>query len=491
MFRRTTIFIFASVLSTILVLSWSSLHLRSLSIKIDPEQWRAQRPQRPHQRPNHSTHTPESRLHFLIVATSSDLNLCRLLLSASVLSYPPPILIDWEGEGEFDAAKSHLAKVAGPLRYLEALSPDQGSDIVLLVDGFDVIMQLAPDVLLKRYFQEIADGNSRLQDRFGTDHMQQHDMYNSILFGPDKVCWPYDLRRAACWAVPMSPLSPDAFGPYTDTWQGDMMHARPRWLNSGTIMGPASDMLYMFQGTRDKINRTYDEEYGLRNSDQMYFADLLGDQEYARSLSQGRRAKLDIPEDGFIPSLQEGTLNEYHMGLDHRSSLFQTFAGYKEYLAWIVFNRTLISKTHATIEAYNMDLQQDVLESRNPFELLQDNEQLQNASWRDVPLGVNTASGLAFVMLHFTGEKSFRDTWWPRMWYASEAERLQRAATRNYHTNIDSDLIEGITWQKYEPSGFDTRREEEKSGAWGDTGISLSWDNLCGQHEALLYNTNM
>ena len=430
----------------------------------------------------------EPRLHFLVVATSSGLDLCRLLLSASILSYPPPILIDWAGEGQYDAAASHLAKVAGPIRYFENLGPLDDTDIVLLVDGFDVTFQLGPDVLLKRYFQETAAAQDRLIERFGRSHVEKHNLYNSILFGPDKVCWPDNFRRAACWAVPGSPLPPDAFGPYTDQSMGDMPHARPRWLNSGTIMGPVSEMREMFLATQRKINETYNPEYVLRNSDQMYFADLWADQEYARTLDFGGKPEVPIPgdvEESDKPVIDEGKKVEWHMGLDYKSALFQTAAGYRNYVSWMTMNRPSLPSVLKTLEPYRMELDEDVLSARKPYADIRDDAALRNTSWRDVSLGVNIASGLAFPILHFTGDKSFRDTWWSRSWFFDEAERLRRASTQHYDEKIGLGPINGVQWAKNTP--YDASRREDKAGPWTDTGDVLSWDHLCADHETLLY----
>jgi hypothetical protein len=179
---------------------------------------------------------------------------------------------------------------------------------------------------------------------------------------------------------------------------------------------------------------------------------------------------------------------EYHIGLDYISSLFQTAAGYRNYLAWMTLNRPSLSSTQKTIEPYRIDLQQDVLDSRKPFAVLSDDTTLKNTSWRDVPLGVNTATGLAFPIMHYTGDKSFRDTWWSRMWYFHEAERLQRASAQIHDDKIGTNPIDGTWWMKNTPYKSNDSKQEDKSGAWSDQGEELSWDRLCKLYEDVLYN---
>lgn len=169
-----------------------------------------------------------AQLHLLLPATATNLNLCKLLLSATITGYPTPTLLGWEGHGQYNGTESHLFKISETLAYLDNLPASADDDLVLVLDAYDVWLQLPPDVLIKRYFSAIDKANARLK-REGI-HGVEHGgavVKQSILFGPDKTCWPDDERRAACWAVPESSLPKDIFGPATDTW---MVPNRPRWL---------------------------------------------------------------------------------------------------------------------------------------------------------------------------------------------------------------------------------------------------------------------
>lgn len=170
----------------------------------------------------------KTQLHLLLPATASNLNLCKLLLSSTIAGFPNPILLGWEGHGQYNGSKSHLFKISETLAYLNTLPASADEDIVLVLDAYDVWLQLPPDVLIRRYFQAIDKANKRLKSEsiYGVEHGGAV-VKQSILFGPDKTCWPDDERRAACWAVPESSLPDDIFGPATDTW---MVPNRPKWL---------------------------------------------------------------------------------------------------------------------------------------------------------------------------------------------------------------------------------------------------------------------
>lgn len=109
-------------------------------------------------------------------------------------------------------------KIRGVYNYIKR-NPDKirPQDVIAIVDGFDAFSQLGPESLL--------------------DHFRESGQ--KILAGTDKNCFPNDPNGPVCNDIPQSEYSPDAFGPDTDQdelW-GDRRHTRPRWLNSGTIVG--------------------------------------------------------------------------------------------------------------------------------------------------------------------------------------------------------------------------------------------------------------
>ena len=453
------------------------------------------------------------RLHVLIVATNTNLDLCRLLLSLAVLSYPQPVLIDWDGAGEFNASETHLAKVAGTFRYLDSLPEEKDDDLVLMLDGFDIFMQLGPDVLLKRYFQTTAAAKSRLERQFGAKYVKEHGLHDSIIFGPDKMCWPEDPRRPACWGVPVSTLDSKAFGPDTDLF-ADPQLVRPRWLNSGTILGPAKEMRHLFQGAVEKIKIAFDDDYDLRTSDQLYFADVWADQEYMRQVDRYGEDKVEVPtaapttlpgialptnfpgienEPVFIPDLESTTATDFHIGLDYESRMFQTCAFYENYLDWKTFNESETWFDTERVPKRKMHWPRDVAKSPKPFAAIKDDKKLSSTSWKDIALGVNGAAGHIFPVLHFTGNKVLRDEWWPRMWYFKHAEQLLRAASQTKQYQIGSGPIEKVKWQKDVPYAGHGMDREAGTGAWIDEGDGghKEWDELCGNYEPIMFSPDM
>lgn len=428
--------------------------------------------------------------HLLTTATGNDLNVCRLVLSAAILSYPPIVLLAWHGEGEYNAAESHLAKIIAPLRYFATLPDSSDDDLVLLVDGYDVVFQLGPDVLLQRYHDVIKASNARLDEKWGREHTQKHNMYTTILFGPDVLCYPIDFRRPACWIVPESTLPRDAFG--TDTDKNDE-HTRPRWLNSGTMLGPVKDLRRLFETTMEKVNKTWDPDFYGRNSDQMYLADVWADQEYVRLTSTGENAKFPLPDavpddvkpDIFTPDPQDRNAAEQHIGIDYESWLFQTVALFYDILKWDTFNlpRTF-SNPHKPETDFTIELPEEIATSKPPYRALGNwgwgNAWLKRKTWADVSLGINVVTRNFFPIIHFTGEKHYRDMWWEQMWFFTHAKKLLKAdPDRNVITTVDN-----VMWKPYLPYNKQSKRED----AWADQGELLKWNRLCGEHEKTLFS---
>lgn len=136
-------------------------------------------------------HPDKGRLHLLIPATSSNADLCKLMLSAQILGYPTPQLINHGATEDLeDPYKQHIAKVEGILTHLEHLdvSSEYATDLVLILDGYDIFLQLRPDVLVKRYYDVCEAADARTREQYGDTLFHDHDMRQTIVFGPDKIC---------------------------------------------------------------------------------------------------------------------------------------------------------------------------------------------------------------------------------------------------------------------------------------------------------------
>ncbi|KAF2238917.1 hypothetical protein EV356DRAFT_563600 [Viridothelium virens] len=447
----------------------------------------------------------EANLHLIIPTTKSEFYFCQLLFSATVLGWPHPTLIGWglqPKEGDPDGKVSHIFKVSRTLEYFNSLPADQDDDLVLLIDAYDVWFQLRPDVLIQRYYSMRDAANQRLISELGPSIVAKHGLRQTIFFNADKTLWPSMDTSTFLWWLPNSTLPEYAFGPETD--KGDHWMDRPRWLNSGAIIGPLGDMRRLFNATLNKINLEFNETV-FQHSDQLYLSEIWSNQEYARMLLGPNRSLVEehSQDMALLASDQE---TEYHISLDYKSELFLANAFYEDFLAWMTFPTPKKQPSHQIMLApYQIDLSEDILSSPHPFSVISsalDNDEayldssvdslVANTSWRDIELGTNLITNQVFPLIHMTGNKDYRDTWWERMWYFPYSRALLTAAAiaspDDFITRTSAD---GRIWRAANrPPNATEKSPNDTIGAWSAEGKWLPWhgpDGLCEIYEDYLF----
>ena len=406
-----------------------------------------------------------------------------------------------------------MAKVWTILDYLEVLlKRGQQDDLVLIIDGFDIHFQLPPEVLIARYYQENARANKRIEKQLGAEVAEKENIKQTVIFGHDKLCWPTDWKRPACWLVPEASDPKKAYGPVTDS---NPTVSRARWLNSGTILGPVNHVADIFRATLDLIHTNHTTD-----SDQFYFANIWADQEHARHLLEVSPYKGINKADRDFPTLVPGNRTEYFFGLDYEGILFQTMAFYREWLAWETFNGVLPQTISSIWKPKHQQqlmirrdpwelkiLPEDVALARGPFSastssnsidepgaqptnhnnLVVDSILPTNLTWHNLSLGANSASRQIFPLLHFTGPKEFRRKWWGRLWFLPWAEELLKASVKAEKAPLGDRPLGGKMWWAGETGKENATDFGEKGGAWADSGEFLQWDMLCKSHEDVIY----
>lgn len=257
-------------------------------------------------------------MHLLIPASSPSPHLCKLLLTASTLSYPNPHLLAWQetfDKSGMMGGGSHIAKITRTLEYLEKLGSDSDDELVLMIDGYNIWFQLPVEVLVSRYYDILSETDIRLEQRYtqrgwlaARDQELHGELSSRIVFAAGKRCAPNQVHTIACYALPASPLPEDLYGEDTDTPIGHNQYysARQRYLNSAIIMGPVRDMRKLFEranvstsreelwlagavGPQDLTdNGSGGSEYFYHGSDQSIFAKIWGRQEYALEVLRRR-----------------------------------------------------------------------------------------------------------------------------------------------------------------------------------------------------------
>lgn len=459
--------------------------------------------------------------HLLVPATESNPNLCKTLLSSFVLAYPPPTLINYgkKFDGDNWDKGTHTGKIRGVYDYLNDKKKVKDDDMVLVIDGYDIWFQLPPAIMIKRYHQLINEANGRLRRRYGTElkkaegtgvATEMGPKYSqTVIFGADKICWPNPLADPACAAVPYSTLPKNVYGPLTDN-DPDHYLTRPRFLNSGTVMGPVKDVRAIYEAAVEKVEK---ENRGIIG-DQFVFAEIFGEQEYQREMqrqsTQGPGGRWyewlssalggsDSPLSGnqtinnmtMIP----GRRYEFGIGLDYESKMFQTVTHSAQDIEFITYNDSAILPQildkHPNLKANPFALPVDIQLAHGPLWysspgnhsldhkdtlLLPHSDYLDNLpdhlDWFSVPLATNLYSPSIPSLLHINGDKSPLEEWWPSMWYHPYSRALVRRYIRSTQTRqaAAAAAAGGQTW-------WDMRGG--RGGVWTDRKIWMSWWDVC------------
>ncbi|KAG6011865.1 hypothetical protein E4U54_007863 [Claviceps lovelessii] len=449
-----------------------------------------------------------SRLHFLIPASHASLQFCYHLASAGANRYPVPTLLAWKGEGDFDAKVSHLAKLRALKRYLDTLNgAGEADDLVLLVDAYDIIHQLPAEVLIERYFEIVSKANTHLAQRMGisVQELAEKGAKQTVFFGPDKVCWPPDDNAARCWAAPASSLGQDPFGPERGG-PDDFFTKDPRWLNSGTVIGPVFDLKRVVAAAMDEIAATYDPGFWVPGSDQYYLANIFGRQEYWRNRKFLNNSQ--VVDDGQNPNrvipakLTEEQETELHMAIEYESSLFQTKAGNELFTGYLQYN---LKDQTANV---NIDLFEKG-ESFRPYPIsMPDNVRdallklfnsvsdahpgASTKTWiRLAHLGTNFVTKHIYSIWHCTGGKEAIDYEYTKMWFHPFVKSLLRETVKAWRRNdpISTKLIDGRRWIPYRSYPGKEVSDDEYGGAWSDgtNQTFLTWKEMCGHDEGTLF----
>ena len=479
--------------------------------------------------------------HLIIPASESNPELCKTLLSSFILSYPSATLINYgkvfEGAG-WDKG-THAGKIRGVYDFLDNKKEVKDDDLVLIIDGYDVWFQLPPEVMIKRYHAMVLEANERLRRRYGmvtegkpgdgpAERVPKYTQ--SVIFGADKICWPNPVGDPACAAIPYSILPKDVYGPLTDK-DPKAFRNRPRYLNSGTVIGPVADVREIYKYAVQKVEETGRGKIG----DQFVFAEIFGEQEFQRettrrsSQSTGGRFydwlsnTLGTSESPLSANITinnmttiAGQRYEYSIGLDYESRLFQTMTHSAEDVEFIVYNSSAylssIQAAHPSLHGLPFFLPPNIQQLKPPFSFASPGDRMTNLeesktslllphsptldqlpgqseeaddldgaedqapTWRTIPLATNIYAATIPPLLHINGDKTLLETWWPKLWHHPYSRALLRAFIRSTQgkTAADAAAKGGQTW-------WDSRGG--RGGVWTDRGEWLGWEEVCAGYE--------
>ncbi|KAF8439182.1 hypothetical protein BGX38DRAFT_1261934 [Terfezia claveryi] len=396
-------------------------------------------------------------LHLFIPVNQPSLLFCKSLASAIINTYPPPILINFNTT--YAKPKlAHGAKLAGMAEYLRnprQLGPGTEkttweTDLVLFADGFDIWYQLPSDVLIRRYTYFRTNVK-------GSGWTSKAPAPAPVIFGADKRCWPNKSNSPPCKLAPESCLPKDAYGAdTTDKVIGKSSYKRfrPRYLNSGTVLGEWASMREVYvKAAKEAADRVRIGKEVL--SDQGVLADVWGEDLERDELNRKRTGT----DEGSVRD------NVRSMGivLDYESRLFQTMTHSHDDVKWNMVN------THPTAGDRDMDLSSDIYTAPLPPVL---------------QLATNLVSNTIAALVHFNGPKfplgsEKKPGWWGRMWWFNLFPEVTDIIGRG---RVAKMFFEGrIERARGADAGVAGAGVGQVGGVWTDKGEWIEWEEICGK----------
>lgn len=393
----------------------------------------------------------KQRVHLLIPANQANARMCRTMMSALVNDYPPPTIINWErnvGDHSVNGYDIVTGKNWGMLKYLRNLPPQADKDLVIMVDAYDSIFQLPLEVALQRYEAVNNQARARLVQQHGEEQVLKLGLNQTVIMGAEKFCWPLDHKHPACWAVPPSLIPENAYGGRTDK---STEKNRPRWLNSGTVMGLVGDLRELYEWAH-VLWMAYDTDGG----DQDYFSNIYGRQELSRQKQRASKEWIfgfgeNFPEDELIwPHLETRHIDR-HLGLDLASTLFQPLNAAVDDMSPVAHGDAVAveakDREHGTASVYNspFPFPDDLL--RAPMPNGSSGDGATKTTWRDVKLFTNFHARSIPAILHYNGGvKSALDKAWPLHWWTGRGRAILRSRMGDAGLEIATDANKTVQW---------------------------------------------
>ncbi|KAK0380374.1 hypothetical protein CLIM01_02292 [Colletotrichum limetticola] len=385
----------------------------------------------------------QRRLRIIVPADGPSPGLCKMLMSGVASGYPSSVIVNWGRDFQKSPewfGGSHLGKIDGTLEFLDSITSEEApdderlgpDDLILLVDAYDVWFQLPPSVLIRRYMAQNYAADERIRkewiespSRFSSNSGNNLIPRQTIIISTQKKCWP-DASLGSdphCDDLPESSAREDMYGPHTDEDPKQMHDLRPRYVNSGSLMGPVGDMKRMFRRAQEKVDEKQSAGAGIF-SDQGIFAEIFGEQEIWRtSKRQNHDEWVKLQADQPEKSAQELQQNDFSVGLDYIQDLFTPTVFGEDDGLYIASSDGPGLRQAAADRGIDpprvAGIPGDMLGLRSP---IQETAIDKNMGWQDLPLYTDFWSTSVPVVVHHNAHRNglkgqrLRD-WWKNNWF--------------------------------------------------------------------------
>ncbi|KAH7346791.1 hypothetical protein BKA65DRAFT_595231 [Rhexocercosporidium sp. MPI-PUGE-AT-0058] len=489
---------------------------------------------------NDSTHIviKKPKFHLFIPAHKPTANLCKTLLSAAILNYPPPIIISC-GESP-DSERPGLDVVKNIFSFLLGKEVHD-DDLVLIVDE-GTIFQLPAEIVISRFLHISRDISATLLSKYGlapnTNHThllksQRPPKYTQkILFGATKSCSSSSDDDAACFSIPESPLLKSTYSSSSPSSPNNTSETNnpPHHISPSLLIGRASSLRPLYKHLLELLEFS---DLGKKGSKDI-LTQIFSEQEHARALylsnykynqapwwnwfsspfshSKNIQEDLGIKQPNNTLPLNLDQNSDFGISLDYQSNIFQTLKHSIQNLESIHFDQvsdTVKEPTRIKAASYAIKrpirLPQDLRDAPPPpFVVVDraghgdvdsisvvnssstddksDSRRKGDVSWASVPLLTNIvvpgASVPAAINLNLhdipSDSNGITEEMWGNIWYHNTSRSLLHQYFSHADSNEPLSINNGEHW-------FDIRAG--KGGIWTQRGEWIAWGAVCAGFE--------
>lgn len=401
----------------------------------------------------------------------------------------------------------------GISRYLHGLEDAADDDLVIVVDAFDIIAQFPAEAMLHLYFDMMRTANERLAARHGltTEEAREKGLYQSLLWGAEKGCFPPMFHEAQCWLVPDSDAPHNQWGPKTTTGQEPWRF--PKALNSGAVIGPLGDLREFIDATLVLIDETRNPDFHYANSDQLYIARLYARQEYHRNLEL-------VPSDEPYPGLNDGKkrtlptpkvndsdVTEYHVTVDFEYAFTQHHCYNERFMVKLKYDnwdKTATVKKDRLDEGdgfspYKIQMPAYLFKAlARIWNAIEDDEKPASTAleWvQKLRMNTNAATRKIFAFYHSTCTKKYFVEGFHDYWFFPFIDTLLKTAKKENRagTPISEGLIDGRKWvspNQHPDADEENNDPDGYGGVFTDNEAEsyLTYRQVCEKHWDRVFN---
>ncbi|CAD6441843.1 07cc15af-3585-4830-b6f6-5b323db1c25e [Sclerotinia trifoliorum] len=490
--------------------------------------------------PDNDTNTEVARpkFHLIIPTRKRSVNLCKTLVSAAILNYPPPTLIGFELEEKEGNDRLSSQYIQDTLNFLNGKEVND-DDMVFILDE-DTWLQLPVEIIISRFLRDTQDSNASLLKQYGRvdtnnsmfdraspKQLRLQKYTQKVLFAAQKKCSIGDgPAELACYAnsIPQSTLPKKNHKSKADKYEAGIYN-RPRFIEGALAVGKAGDVRRVWKKAEELVRLQNKSKKD--TSVQKVLTQIFGEQEWNRSQSRkassskfriwleekmGYGVGVDALATNNIMFKPEGASENYEfgIGLDYSSRVFQTMQKSSDDLRFVRYGDKQekgIVRMRGVIKGQVENsgiLPAELKVIEGPLELCGDGDvhkegeitktgienalmdaKKQNITWRDVQLGTNIkfpgTSVPASLNFNFHGKDidegaKLKKELWGNMWWRRWDKSLLKACTSSSGAEQAWKNVvgDGEIW-------WDLRGG--RGGVWTGERVWIEWGKVCGGEE--------